>query len=183
MFCREHDVFHPCPASQANPSARIEVSRIELLVEVVVDIDWRLALVGTLGIGVGTRPTNLFAGQGHRSIVDEHTEACLSPPGDAGLRRWCTFRRGDERSPQACLDQANGEDGSLHTIVMLMFILSMCCQVAFGIVGIDIAHDLTKIDIPRSHESSRGLLSQRCLAGVELIQDNATWNTVGNFVG
>ena len=45
MFCRQDDVFHPRLPGQAGPIVGVEVGRVKLLVEIVVNRDRRFAMV------------------------------------------------------------------------------------------------------------------------------------------
>ena len=77
---RQHHVLHARGLGDGHPLLRVELRRVELLVEVVVDLDGNRALVRALRIGIGPRPTDLGLLEADRPPVDEHAEPPVGPP-------------------------------------------------------------------------------------------------------
>ena len=96
--------FVPAARARRTHSAAAEIGRVELPVEVVVDLDGNLALVRALGIGVGARPTDLGFFEADGAPVDEEAKAPLGPPAEAlGIRaRTRASASGGDVSRTAC---------------------------------------------------------------------------------
>ncbi len=76
----EHHVFHAGGFGDMHPFAGVEICRIEFFVKVVIDRDGYLAIVRTIGVGIGARPTDFLSSQADRSPMNEHPESCRAPP-------------------------------------------------------------------------------------------------------
>ena len=94
MLGREDHVFHAGRPGEGHPFLGVEFDRVELLIEVVVDLDRDLALALYAAPLPAARPADLCSPQADRAPMDEHAEVHVLPlleRGLVGLRLWTGF--------------------------------------------------------------------------------------------
>ena len=98
VFVGEHHIFHAGGSGDADPLGGAEIGRIELPVQIIVNVDRCGSIVWAIGIGIGARPTDFLSRKAHGPPMDEHAEPGIPPPGQPGIilvRRLRGTRLGD----------------------------------------------------------------------------------------